>query len=158
MKGKIFVGKMSRHGDLTAPRNCHAYLTFELKEADGKTTFSACAELWNHLQTDIVMGGQCLTAIMKHFRAKDTPARRLYKIWQRYHLNDMRAGTPEQEAAVETWQAEGNQYSYERACDHLRTLGLLTVPHDGKPYTYGSGWLYEAIPDDVIEQIKELTQ
>lgn len=147
MKAKLFVGKMSRRCDLTAPRNCHAYYMFELKLKDDKYIFTAQGELWNHLQTNLVMGGQCLPDLRKHLRAHSE----LYDIWKRYHLNDMHAGTPEQEAALPKPYT-----TYEAACQHLKEQGLLTVEHDGKPYTYGEGWLYEAIPADVVARIKEL--
>lgn len=32
----------------------------------------------------------------------------------------------------------------------------IKVEHDGKPYKYGHGWLFEAIPEKDLQRIKEL--
>ncbi len=32
----------------------------------------------------------------------------------------------------------------------------VTVEHEGKPYTYGTGWLYEPIPDDDLARIRDI--
>lgn len=73
----------------------------------------------------------------------------LNRVWNRWHLNDMRAGTPEQEKAVR-WYLENEGkgvYSYEAIAQFLETNGLLY--DDG--YKYGSGWLKEEVPLEVIE-------
>ena len=67
----------------------------------------------------------------------------------------MHTGTPEQEAEVKRW-LDGRRYDYLAACEHLREVGLLTVEHEGKPYTYGTGWLYEPIPADDLAQIRRI--
>ena len=65
----------------------------------------------------------------------------------------MHAGTPEQEAEVKRW-LDGRRYDYPAAREHLREVGLLTVEHNGKPYTYGTGWLYEPIPATDLAEIR----
>lgn len=67
-----------------------------------------------------------------------------------WHLNDMRAGTPEQTKAVEEWMAAGNRYDYAKACDILKERGLYIVQHDGRPYAYGSAWLREELPAEIV--------
>ena len=74
-------------------------------------------------------------------------------MWRRYHLNGMHAGTPEQEAEVKRWLG-ARPHDYLAAREHLRRVGLLTVEHEGKPYTYGTGWLFEPIPDDDLAWIR----
>lgn len=70
---------------------------------------------------------------------------RLTEVWERWHLNDMRAG-----------------------CEHQRELGWKATrtgdPDDkvGKPcptcgYRYGSAWLFEPVPVSVIEEVYRLT-
>ncbi len=80
-----------------------------------------------------------------------------------YHLNDMKAGTVEQEKAIAEWQATGATYSHEAACEELKRRNLYTVDASGyttaanepgsKEYTYGSQWLRFEIPDDLEKQI-----
>lgn len=166
-KGKHFLGKLSRNLSKTGTRNCSAYLTWELTEENGKTTFSACGEVWNHIKTDCISCGQCVDDLAKLF-PHDKRAQSIFNVWQAYHLNDMNAGTPEQEEAVEQWKAQGHKYDYTAACAMLKERGLLKVPvtpelrasalgglpEDAETYSYGSRWLYRAIPEEVIAMVK----
>lgn len=96
--------------------------------------------------------GQCQDQLMANYA---TPAKgftqemvcKLYHTWERWHLNDMRAGTLTQEAAVREWCGRGNTYDYDRVCNYLKSIGLL---YD-EGYKYGSSWLKEEVPDDVLE-------
>ena len=78
----------------------------------------------------------------------------------------MHAGTPEQEEAIEKWEAKGNKYDYKKVCEMLKDCGLYEVPlaanligtrkADGKPYKYGCGWVIANIPEKDLEEIKNL--
>jgi len=66
--------------------------------------------------------------------------RKLLDIWKRWHLNDMRAG-----------------------CSHQRAMGWNRDEHLGKPcpicgYKYGCGWIFEPVPDEVIEWLFNLPE
>lgn len=156
-KGRHVLGKLSRNGDKRAPRNCEAVLTWELREQEGKPEFSAQGEVWNHLKTDIVQGGQCVEELAAKF-PRDVRAQRICAVWVKYHLNGMNAGTPEQSAALEAGRAKlaermrregdagrlfysegkpnwhavaahlGKSSAYEIDQDILLTGGLLEVP------------------------------
>jgi hypothetical protein len=46
---------------------------------------------------------------------------------------------------------------YEEACKVLAAVGLNPDPnylHNGKPYAYGSAWLHESLPPDVIKEVE----
>lgn len=80
-------------------------------------------------------------------------------VWRRWHLNDMRAGTPAQEEATRAHRkqldtAEGRHAfdDYRARCAYLESIGLLV--DDG--YTYGSSWLVEEVPTDVLEWLAGL--
>lgn len=102
-------------------------------------------------------GGQCWHELKEFF-----PELAEFEQW---HLNDMRAGTPAQEAAIKQWTDAGNRYDYGAACDHLKTLGLYEVPatdeiraaalggFDGDTYKYGHRWLREPVPADVMDRL-----
>jgi hypothetical protein len=77
---------------------------------------------------------------------------KLLEIWERWHLNDMKAGTPKQEAFIREWKKE-NRYDYTKACDALAKAGLLYVEHG---YKYGSAWLTEEVPQNVIDWLFNL--
>ena len=72
---------------------------------------------------------------------------RLNQAWQRWHLNDMRAGTPKQEEFVRKWRKTADDTSYVAACKMLESVDLLV---DGG-YRYGTAWLKEEVPLDVLE-------
>jgi hypothetical protein len=79
------------------------------------------------------------------------------QIWDRWHLNDMRAGTPEQMQHLEGIKAEFPGYPvshYEWAKERLAEAGLQPDPETG--YSYGSAWLKEDVPEDVLEFLKGL--
>ena len=65
---------------------------------------------------------------------------KLCDIWDHWHLNDMRAG-----------------------CEHQRALGWKGESYIGKPcpvcgYKYGTAWLKEEVPDDVIKWLESLPE
>jgi hypothetical protein len=81
-------------------------------------------------------------------------------LWELWHLNDMQAGTPKQTEALEEFYATRSypDNGYTQACEYLESKGLLydAHPETGEPYKYGSGWLYKAVPDDVLEFFRGL--
>ena len=90
---------------------------------------------------------------------------RFFALWDRWHLNDMTAGTPRQEAYLREnpVTAVYPESHYEKACQALAAAGLnpdtewerpaslsTNVKTDGG-YRYGTAWLHEDVPADVIE-------
>lgn len=140
----------------------------ELRDRDGYLELSICASIWNGNHTDIICGGQCLDEI-KEFRDNlKNPELfdELYDLWRKYHLNGMKAGTPEQQEAVKKF-LETQQYDYEAICEYLKELGIYEIPFTGKThgkdyngelYRYGSGWVVEELPEEVVARVKELCQ
>lgn len=76
---------------------------------------------------------------------------KIQSIWNRWHLNDMRAGTPKQEDFIREWKLT-HQYDYTKACDALAEVGLL---YDNG-YKYGSSWLKEELPTEIIKYLFSL--
>lgn len=142
---KYYLGKCDGYGN--GQKSCEAYITWELKEGN---VFSMQAEIWNVKKTDIIIGGQCVEEVVKFF-PKDDKAKQMLDIWKKYHLNDMHSGTPKQEESLdEYFIIVGQKYDYHLAVAYLKSVNLYT----DNGYTYGSGWLKEEIPQDVIEIIK----
>jgi hypothetical protein len=80
----------------------------------------------------------------------------LVKIWQRWHLNKMRAGTPAQmsylrEHPITVVYPDSH---YDKALEVLEAAGLQPDLLDGEPYSYGSAWLTEELPAKVVETIE----
>jgi hypothetical protein len=86
---------------------------------------------------------------------------RFREIWHAWHLNDMFAGSPAQRAYLDANPITDRLDHYGKARDALRAAGLSPDPsyvHNGKPYTYGSAWLREEVPADVIEFLESLPE
>lgn len=82
-------------------------------------------------------------------------------IWNRWHLNDMTAGSPDQEAFLRAnpVTAVYPESHYTKACKVLEAAGLNPDPnylYKGAPYKYGNAWLYEEVPVEVLEWLKGL--
>jgi len=73
-------------------------------------------------------------------------------VWERWHLNDLRAGTPIQETFIRIAIEDGWKYEYKEACAKLKDAGIYEI--DG--YKYGHSWLTEEVPQDVIDFLKGL--
>ena len=128
---------------------------------------SICGDIWNTKKSDIVRGGQCLDTINKYRNQLTDKAvfDELYKFWKLYHLNGMHAGTPEQEKAIEEWEAAGNKYEYTAVCEMLKERGLYEVVFSGltvgrkyenEPYKYGHAWIIQELPGDVLLRVEHL--
>lgn len=124
------------------------------EETENGYVFRASGTIYNQTKTDCWCAGQCLDTISKYL---DTPEfNAIYRLWKLYHLNDMHAGTREQEEAVDAWKAKGNGYDYTEVCEYLESIGLYEVEHNGRPYKYGHAWLFWPIPENDLEEIKSL--
>lgn len=201
----------------------------ELSDRNGKgVELSVCGSVWNKYGTDIDAGGQCLDSLASyiHTFAPGWNAERLARVvavWERWHLNGMRAGCvhqrewdtrgeveiisltwgptfhkertkaeqgtltlPEYDAYRLTtarvyaltigmgtpkhpaiWGAEGEQLI---ASGHVKVEkterkgrgwvypsehpeGMLTKACDVCGHRYGSAWLYEPLPAEVLAEV-----
>lgn len=140
---------------------------------DGKV-FTASGYVWNRTHKDCIMGGQCLDDIADNCKeiANDETFKKIYKFWKLYHLNDMHAGTKEQEKFIAKHQQElknifeelqaQKKYSfeyishYDATCELLKRHNLYEVQYKGKPYKYGHAWLFEKIPAKDLKEIEKL--
>jgi hypothetical protein len=84
--------------------------------------------------------------------------RKFFAVWERWHLNDLTAGSPAQEEFLRTHKAEWKTYKacssgipsyYDWACKVLAAAGLHPDP-ERNGYRYGSAWLKEEVPEDVL--------
>lgn len=76
----------------------------------------------------------------------------LFDIWDKYHLNTMRAGTLKQEAFLSYHEKSGWKYNYKQACKKLKAAGL----YDDNGRKYGHAWYYEPLPKSVVECLNAL--
>lgn len=106
----------------------------------------SCGQIVDHLQIDRYASGWDRSTVT-----------RLVEVWDRWHLNRMRAGTPAQQRFLEAHRDEYPGYPishYDWAKAALTRAGLQ--PDDG--YSYGSKWLSEEVPDDVVQWLHDLPE
>lgn len=112
----------------------------------GGNCLGGCGQIDMHLkdeQSKIKLAPGWTRAKLKQF----------FEVWKRWHLNDMKAGTPEQEAELKTHTFPDYPVShYDWASQVLKDAGLN--PHNG--YMYGSSWLKEEVPAEVIKFLESL--
>lgn len=139
-------------------KNCPVELEVKLKQQDGEEVFAVCGTVWNHIRTDCYCCGQCLDTLAEYY-PENTLFQQVYRLWKLYHLNDMHAGTEKQEQAIKHAKENGllgKTYDYYAVCNYLKSIGLYEDSYNGKPYTYGSAWLYRPIPDEDLRLIKSI--
>lgn len=154
MKKTFDFGKIDYYGN--GRKTNLVTVTVELRNTDKGAELSVCGKIWNNLKTDILCGGQCLDEIKKYI--KSPLFLEIYNFWKLYHLNGMHAGTKEQEKAIEEWESKGNKYDYTAVCEYLKSIDLYEVEHNGQPYKYGHGFIFEEIPECDLRRIKALIQ
>ncbi|HTE40301.1 MAG TPA: hypothetical protein VK629_05710 [Steroidobacteraceae bacterium] len=108
--------------------------------------------------------GQCADSIREN--AAGVPdVLRLCDIWDRWHLNGMKAGTRAQLAAIEQMPAPIVGDHYKAVTAYLDECGLLIdtntgtvrVPGDpGEGYKYGTAWLFEPVPAEVLTELSAI--
>ena len=92
-------------------------------------------------------GGQCLDAIRELWGPVLPPdVARVIELWERWHMNGLKAGTAKQEEALKDCPHK----NYTDACVFLRGLGL----YEDRGYRYGSSWLVEELPPEVIDEVQ----
>lgn len=101
----------------------------------GYWAFGVSGSLWARRNSpDCYAAGQIIRAVK---RLRTPTARELCRLWDRWHLNDMKG-----------------------ACAHMTTPKVYdrdtapVCPESG--YRYGSAWLVEEIPDEEIEAIRRV--
>lgn len=145
IRGTIPLGKVDGYGN--GHKECPAGVEITLRWHDGPATTIDHTEIkgyWtvsfsgyiaNRLGTHWLQGGQC----QDRLRELAPEHARLYDLWQRWHLNHLRP-----------------------ACCHQRT-GSYDDPEIREQvcpegYRYGSAWLVEPLPEDVLGQIREMIE
>ena len=146
MKKTLDLGKIDYNN--SGVKNCKVTLEVELKEKKEGLILSISGNIWNPRETDILCGGQCIDTI-KEFFPNNKKVKRLIEIWEKYHLNYLKAGTPIQEKFINEWK-QNNKYDYTAACEALKEAGI----YKDNGYKYGSGWLFEEIPQEIIREIE----
>ena len=98
--------------------------------------------------------GQCVEEVRKYWGHIPEVAE-LCDLWDRWHLNDLRAGTKAQMEVVRSLPkcpVPSDWFTW--ACLNLKTRDFLV----DKGYSFGNKWLFEVIPATVVKRIKGLAK
>lgn len=214
----VKIGKSPRGGDVE--------IEISLEEKEGKgPVLSMVGNVWLPSRRDVESCGQNYGHLKADIATRVIPRAqldRMLAVWERWHLNDMRAGCEHQRAAWDvseqvtvtsyTWSTdyhtrrrkakdgtltEAEYRAYRNVTERVMAAtigfntpkypteeikallaegwikeektetkaagwvgyqehprGLLSKPCDECGYRYGSGWLYEAIPAEVLAEIQ----
>lgn len=132
-------------------------IELELCETKEGPVFSASCNVWNSRHTRIVMGGQCLDDVQPYMGGNSLFGE-IVDLWKKHHLNDMEPGTPEQMQCIKDHKDEINENDgwYTKELNLLKKYNMDVVEWQGKPYKYGTGWIYRPIPEPDLSRIKEI--
>lgn len=126
--------------------------TTDLEPVEGYWSLSICGGIWDSRETDLVACGQNVDEVAGFFPG-DARVQRIKAIWDRWHLNDIKAGTRAQSEFLDNWlKQSGERYDYTKVCVALDTAGLLV----DRGYKYGSAWLVEVVPAEVLLEVRGL--
>ena len=112
-----------------------------LENVESAYTFSASGEISND------SFGQNLDE-MYRLNGDNYLFRRIYKYWKKYHRNDLQAGTQQQTEILKKCPST----DYDDRCEFLKKNDLYV----DRGYTYGTKWLTQVIPDNIVSEIKKL--
>lgn len=129
-------------------RTCAVFATVEFK----KGRLSICGVEGPMMRGDCRGScGQCVDN-EKYWNPVDgVDLAKFCAVWRRWHLNDLIPGTPAQMARLRQVRGETSE-GYEADCKILEEWGQLVE----NGYKYGSAWLTEKVPEDVVEYLEAL--
>lgn len=86
-KTKVFsFGKIAYNGKRKINE---VTLEIELRDWNGYPEFTACANVWNNIHSDIVAGGQMIDDLYNEFAIHSILYKTIMQLWKKYHLHDI---------------------------------------------------------------------
>jgi len=157
MKKTIEIGKIKREG-----RNYRCILTIKIRnEENDKPTLSITGEITRYKR--VICCGQIDNEIEQYYNdgslnlfIKAEQLEKLLQIWRRWHLNDLRPYCEHQWKLIPYYENELGKTFFD-----ANNYGHIIKLPDFKwcsrcGYTYGTKWLYEPLPKEVIKFLEEL--
>jgi len=132
-------------------RNNLVDIQVKLTEKPKGLVFTMSGNVWDSMKTDIVSGGRMCYELPTLFPG-NPGLKRLVRIWEEWHLNDLNAGTARQELALKERVNKPKSHSYTEDCEYLKSIDL----HIDNGYAYGTAWLFQEIPNDIVEEIHNI--
>ena len=147
MKTKIKLHKIDYEG--RGRKTNEVEINLQLQDTQKGKVFTMSAGVWDSKKTDYICAGQMCGELPKLYPTNQL-VKRLVELWEKYHSNDLNAGTERQWEAL--WTAGLEKADYIKQCEFLESINLYV---DGN-YKYGSTWLFRQIPENIIEEIEQI--
>ncbi|MCV0393682.1 MAG: hypothetical protein K5790_10410 [Nitrosopumilus sp.] len=120
--------------------------------------------IWNSNHSDITTGGQIQDTLREQFEKgnikvngiSDEEFRKLLDVWDRWHLNDLNAGTKKQESIIDEHINDSKYAHLDEFYDRKVQILKDNDAYVDNGYQWGSAWLYEPLPDDIIDFVKHI--
>ena len=124
----------------------------------GALLIKECEKLGLHA---VETGGQCLDSMVEYLANNGLQCKTVEKIlpiWKAWHLNDTHAGTERQDECLRKYREQhpAVHVDYDLAREILKDHKILFDDQyivDGKPYEYGTKWLFREIPQEVLKKL-----
>ena len=116
----------------TKPSKNLCRVTWKLRDKNGFQVFSMQAGSWQQNRRDILCGGQCVDTVAALF-PNDAKLQRMKAIWERWHLNDMRAGCEHQRLLPELQPRDQEMLEVSVEFHAFRALEKATEKNDLGP-------------------------
>ena len=146
---KFYLGKCDYNN--SGRNDCKAFITWTFENGN----FSMCAEIWDPKGFDIYIGGQCVDTVAAYFKG-NRKAQRMVEIWERYHMNDMLAGSAAQMEYLREHPLDPASYAYPKSHYDVASAVLASagLNPDANGYLYGHAWKREEIPAEIAAEIE----
>lgn len=161
-------------GHLNPDLHAGAYVYCKIKFIDGKLSITgvegpmtngdcegSCGQIDMHIREIVKSKG--VSAYLAEFAEgwNEETLNKFLEVWDNWHLNDMVAGSPRQEAFLKANPVTDRLNYYDAACKVLADAGLnpdTEYLQDGKPYKYGHSWLKVEVPQNVLDFLEGLPE
>jgi hypothetical protein len=152
---KLEIRKIDGYGN--GKNDCLVTVTLALRDTQQGPAFSALCDVWEPSRRDILLGGQAFDTVRSLHPdiMEDRLFATVFALWEKHHLNDLHAGTPAQENAIDEAIREDllpERAGFDLKVSYLKLVGLYV---DGG-HRYGSSWLYREIPEADLALIEDM--
>jgi hypothetical protein len=117
----------------------------------GGNAIGGCGQIDNHLRDEL----HTITPAPGWDALK---LRQFFNVWQRWHLNDLNAGSQVQETYLRENPIPKEDYAYPKSHYEVasKVLAEAGLNPDADGYLYGHGWKREEVPVEVLEFLRGL--
>lgn len=124
----------------------YALETVNHEQAGQVTRLSMVGEVFEYGQREASMAGQItdhLLSVEPNSEFDAATLKDMHDTWERWHLNDMKAGCAHQTVV---WEI-GRYGNHQPSLDHTPRCPITG-------YRYGFAWLYDPMPEDVLNKVR----